>query len=59
MNSIQQAAIRFKNDTKAVTALEYGMIAALIAVVLLTGFATLGNKLSTTLSTISAAFPAG
>jgi pilus assembly protein Flp/PilA len=59
MNSIRQAAIRFKNDTKAVTALEYGMIAALIAVVLLTGFATLGNKLSTTLSTISAAFPAG
>jgi pilus assembly protein Flp/PilA len=59
MNSIQQAAIRFKNDTKAVTALEYGMIAALIAVVLLSGFATLGNKLSTTLSTISAAFPAG
>ncbi len=59
MSSIQQVALRFKNDTKAVTALEYGMIAALIAVVLLSGFATLGNKLSTTLSTISAAFPNG
>ena len=59
MSSIQQVALRFKNDTKAVTALEYGMIAALIAVVLLSGFATLGNKLSTMLSAISAAFPNG
>jgi pilus assembly protein Flp/PilA len=59
MTSIQRVALRFKNDTKAVTALEYGMIAALIAVVLITGFATLGNNLSSTLSTISSVFPAG
>ncbi len=59
MKSIRQAAVRFKHDTRAVTALEYGMIAALIAVVLLSGYARLGNKLSTTLSTISTAFPAG
>ncbi len=59
MNSILHTMTRFKNDTSAVTALEYGMIAALIAVVVISGFTTLGAKLSTTLSTISAAFPAG
>jgi pilus assembly protein Flp/PilA len=40
-------------DKRAVTALEYGMIAALIAVVAIAGFATLGTNLSATLSTVA------
>jgi pilus assembly protein Flp/PilA len=59
MTSLKQTINRFTNDTTAVTALEYGMIAALIVVVVIAGFTTLGGKLSTTLSTISAVFPAG
>jgi Flp pilus assembly pilin Flp len=35
------------------------MIAALIAVVVISGFTTLGVTLSTTMSTIAAVFPAG
>jgi pilus assembly protein Flp/PilA len=42
------------NDKRAVTALEYGMIAALIALVVIGGFTTIGTKLSTTLSTLAA-----
>jgi pilus assembly protein Flp/PilA len=41
-------------DKRAVTALEYGMIAALIAVVVVGGFTTLGTHLSTVVSTINA-----
>jgi pilus assembly protein Flp/PilA len=44
-----------RTDTRAVTALEYGMIAALIAVVAIAGFTAIGTGLSTTLSTVSSA----
>jgi pilus assembly protein Flp/PilA len=40
-------------DKRAVTALEYGMIAALIAVVCIGGFSAIGTSLSSTLSTIA------
>jgi pilus assembly protein Flp/PilA len=59
MKSIHKAMARCRHDTSAVTALEYGMIAALIAVVVISGFTTLGVTLSTTMSTIAAVFPAG
>jgi pilus assembly protein Flp/PilA len=36
-----------------VTALEYGMIAALVAVVAIGGFRTLGTGLSTTLTNVA------
>jgi pilus assembly protein Flp/PilA len=42
-------------DVRAVTALEYGMIAALIAVVAVTGFTAIGTSLSSVLSTVSSA----
>jgi Flp pilus assembly pilin Flp len=42
-------------DARAVTALEHGMIAALIAVVAITGFSALGTDLSGVLSTVSSA----
>jgi pilus assembly protein Flp/PilA len=45
--------LKLTSDKRAVTALEYGMIAALIAVVCIGGFATIGTKLSTTLNTVA------
>ena len=44
---------RLHGDTKAVTALEYGLIAAAIAVTIVTAVGTLGNNLSSTFHTIA------
>jgi len=41
-----------KNDSGA-TAIEYGLIAALVAVVIITGVTAVGTKLSTTFVTLS------
>jgi pilus assembly protein Flp/PilA len=38
---------RFIKDESGATAIEYGLIAALISVALITGATTLGNKLNT------------
>ncbi len=38
--------IAMKTDTRAVTALEYGLIAAVIAAVMVVGATTLGTNLS-------------
>ena len=40
-------------DKRGVTALEYGLIASLIAVVIIGALTTLGGNLTTTFSTIS------
>jgi pilus assembly protein Flp/PilA len=42
----------FKND-KGATAIEYGLIAALIAVAAITAMGTLGNNLNTTLTAVA------
>ena len=39
---------RFLNDDAGATAIEYGLIAALIAVVIITGVTAVGTQLSTT-----------
>jgi pilus assembly protein Flp/PilA len=52
MNMIRKL-LKFNADKRAVTALEYGMIAALIAVVCIGGFASIGTKLSATLNTVA------
>jgi pilus assembly protein Flp/PilA len=44
---------RFRKDESGATAIEYGLIAALISVALIAGATTLGNSLSTTFNTIS------
>ena len=44
---------RFVRDESGATAIEYGLIAALIAVVIITGVTAVGTKLSTTFTTIS------
>ena len=40
-------------DTKAATAIEYGLIAALIAVAAVTAMRTLGGKLTTTFTNVT------
>ena len=42
----------WRNDSGA-TAIEYGLIAALIAVVIITGVTAVGTKLSTTFTNLS------
>jgi pilus assembly protein Flp/PilA len=53
MEHIRLMLARLKSDKRAVTALEYGMIAALIAVVVVTGFTAIGTGLNSTLMKIS------
>jgi len=44
-------------DERGVTALEYGLIAGLVAVVIVTSVTTLGTKLQSTFASIAAALP--
>ena len=46
---------RFINDQAGVTAIEYGLIAALIAVVIITAVKAVGSDLSTTFNSIATA----
>ena len=44
---------RFVRDEAGVTAIEYGLIAALIAVVIIGAVTAVGSKLNTTFTTVS------
>jgi pilus assembly protein Flp/PilA len=44
---------RFVSDESGVTAIEYGLIAALIAVVIIGAVSTLGTKLSGTFASVA------
>jgi pilus assembly protein Flp/PilA len=44
---------RFFRDESGATAIEYGLIAALIAVVIITGVTAVGTNLSVTFTTLS------
>jgi pilus assembly protein Flp/PilA len=44
---------RFIRDETGATAIEYGLIAALVAVVIITGLTAVGTKLSTKFTSIS------
>jgi pilus assembly protein Flp/PilA len=44
---------RFLKDESGATAIEYGLIAALVAVVLVTALGALGTQLSTTFTTVT------
>ena len=48
-----QKFVRFLKDESGATAIEYGLIAALIAVAAISAMSTLGGELSTTFSTVS------
>lgn len=51
--SIMKQIIRIIRDTKGATAIEYGLIAALIAVAAITAMQSLGNNLSGTFNQVS------
>ena len=44
---------RFVRDESGATAIEYGLIAALIAVVIITGVTAVGTNLSTTFNSLA------
>lgn len=44
---------KLRKSEKGATAIEYGLIAALVAVVIITGLTTLGTKLNATFSSVS------
>jgi len=48
---------RFLKDESGATAIEYGLIAALVAVVLVTALTAMGTKLSGTFTTVSSKLP--
>ncbi|WP_370187884.1 Flp family type IVb pilin [Qipengyuania sp.] len=50
---------KFWNDESGATAIEYGLIAALIAVAAITALQSLGNELSTTFNKVSTTMSAG
>lgn len=58
MTKLIVAARRLIIDRKGVTALEYGLIAALIAVAIIGAVETLGGGLSSTFNAITAKLPA-
>ncbi|HEY4546703.1 MAG TPA: Flp family type IVb pilin [Pedomonas sp.] len=53
MSFIRTALRKFARDEKGATAIEYGLIAALIAVVCIGGFQMIGSNLAKTLSTVA------
>ncbi|MGO4158000.1 Flp family type IVb pilin [Cupriavidus sp. YAF13] len=55
MNALINNIKRFANDEDGVTAIEYGLIAALIAVVIIGAVATVGTQLKSTFTTIGTA----
>ena len=48
---------RFVRDDSGATAIEYGLIAGLVAVVIVTAVTTVGNKLTTTFTKVGNALP--
>ncbi|MDB5432559.1 MAG: Flp family type IVb pilin [Caulobacter sp.] len=48
---------RFASDDSGATAIEYGLIVALIAVVIITAVTTLGTKLDAAFGSINAKLP--
>ena len=53
MDKLIVRALSFKADRRAVTALEYGIIASILGLVLVTIFSSFGNTLKTLFSTVS------
>lgn len=52
---MKQLALRFARDERGVTAIEYGLIAAGVAVAILAAVQGMGTKLNTTFGSVSTA----
>jgi pilus assembly protein Flp/PilA len=50
---LKTLVLQFIGDRRGATAIEYGLIAALIALVIITGVKTVGTKMSSTFTTLS------
>lgn len=55
MNALAQGFKRFHRDEEGVTAIEYGLIAALIAVVIITAVTNVGSNLNVIFTRIAGA----
>jgi pilus assembly protein Flp/PilA len=53
MNKLYRGVVGFFKDEEGVTAIEYGLIAALIAVAIIAGAALLGGELNTLFTNIA------
>ncbi|SEA44506.1 Flp family type IVb pilin [Nitrosospira multiformis] len=58
MNKIAQGMKQFLNDEEGVTAIEYGLIAALIAVFIIGALQAVGGSLQALFNAVSAALTA-
>ncbi|RFU47984.1 Flp family type IVb pilin [Paraburkholderia sp. DHOC27] len=54
---MKNLTIKFLRETKGVTALEYGLIAGLIAVAIAASVTTLGTDLSSVFTTVAGKLP--
>jgi pilus assembly protein Flp/PilA len=52
MFNLARTWIQMKRDTRGVTALEYGLIAAVMGALIVLAFTSLGNNMSTAFGTI-------
>ena len=52
MFSLAKAWLQMKQDTRGVTALEYGLIAAVMGALIVTAFTSLGGSMGTAFGTI-------
>jgi len=57
MKILKKAVARFVREEEGVTAIEYGLIAGLIAVVIIGAVTTLGTKLNAVFTNIANALP--
>ncbi len=55
LSTIFELAYRLRHDRRAVTAMEYGLIAALVAVAIITALTTIGTSLTTKFTAIGTA----
>lgn len=58
MNTLLLRLTRLRDDCKAVTALEYGLIAAAVVAVGLAGFSIIGDNLHSKMATVDTAMSA-
>ena len=57
MKTLKHAVARFVREEEGVTAIEYGLIAGLVAVVIIGAVTTLGTKLNAVFTNIANALP--
>jgi pilus assembly protein Flp/PilA len=59
MNALFERAASFWSDDSGVTAIEYALIGALIAVVIAAAVSTVGSRLNTLFTSVANCFPSG